>query len=423
MEPAVTGPDTPAALDNASGDNASGDEARVAQVRLADRVVAVEALRSHPDRFTTLFGRARSEVGHAVCLCRTDPAIKLVIRCRSGRYHLANWPDGGHQHDPSCPWYRTHSSVSGRSAYTEAITTTDTGTSIRLSTPLIVRGATATPMSTPAGTSTSTSRAAMGPLALLHYLWESAQLNVWHLGHGQRTWRTCHTLLGKQTSDCRVNTLDLADTLWIVPPFRPEVADRVNAAWDRFLGRLANTGRSRRRGLVLGEIRTTETTDYGVRLRLAHQRAALFATAPLLERAQRSYPSVFSSDAGPPARRQVVLCLIERSPRGYPLIVELAAMLTTNFYLPVDSSHEALMADALVAAGRTFVKPLRYDRGAVFPDFVLVDHEPETYVEVWGVRGREHYETRKRAKQAYYRTAGRALLEWDVRDPLPNLAQ
>jgi len=119
----------------------------------------------------------------------------------------------------------------------------------------------------------------------------------------------------------------------------------------------------------------------------------------------------------------VVLCLIERSPRGYPLTVELAAMLTTASYLPVDSSHEARMADALAAAGRTFVKPLRYDRGAVFPDFVLVDQEPETYVEVWGVRGREDYETRKRAKQAYYRTSGRVLLEWDVREPLPDLTR
>src|SRR6266567_1957064 len=217
MQPPVTGPQKAAAADNTGVDVAvdnAGDDRAVARVRLAGRDVAVEALRAHPDRFTALFGRARSEVGHAVCLCRTDPPVRLG-RCRSGRYHLANWPDGGRQHDPSCPWYRSHSAVSGRSACTEAITTTDTGTSIRLSTPLIVRGASATPTSTPARarTGTSTSRGAMGPLALLHYLWESAQLNVWHPGQGQRTWRTCHTLLGEQTSGCRVNTLDLADTL------------------------------------------------------------------------------------------------------------------------------------------------------------------------------------------------------------------
>jgi hypothetical protein len=118
-----------------------------------------------------------------------------------------------------------------------------------------------------------------------------------------------------------------------------------------------------------------------------------------------------------------VLCLVERSRRGYPVIVDLAAMLTTGSYLPADSSHEAEMADALVAAGRAFVKPLRYGGDAVFPDFVLIDDDPGTYVEVWGVRGRESYEIRKRAKQNHYRESGRVLLEWDVREPLPDLSR
>lgn len=398
----------------------------VAQVRLADRVVAVSALKRHPDQYTGLFGRARSEVGHAVCLCRTDQTIRLVIRCRSGRYHLATWPDGGHQHAPGCTWYRSPSSVSGRSSYAAAITTTGKGTSIRLSTPLLVHGATAAGAEASAlaqaATGTSTSHRAMGPLALLHYLWEGARLNVWHPEQSRRSWRTCRALLAEQAHDCRVNRRALADTLWIVPPFQRQTADHVNAAWDRFLARLASTGSTRRRGLVLGEIREVEPTDYGVRVKLAHQRAVLFATEQLMQQARRSYRSVFSQQTGQSPRRQVVLCVVERSPGGYPLIVDLAAMLTTGSYLPADSAHEARMADALVSAGRAFVKPLRYGGGDIFPDFVLVDGPgPETYVEVWGVRGRESYDKRKRAKQAIYRESGRRLLEWDVRDPLPDL--
>lgn len=42
------------------------------------------------------------------------------------------------------------------------------------------------------------------------------------------------------------------------------------------------------------------------------------------------------------------------------------------------------MANALVAAGRAFVKPLRYGGEELFPDFVLVDDAPYTDVEVWG---------------------------------------
>lgn len=400
------------------------------QVRLADQIVPISAVKQHPARFTSLFGRARSEVGHAVCLCRADQVVKLVIRCRSGRYHLANWPSGGHQHAPGCSWFRSPSSVSGRSNYSAAISTDDEGTSIRLSAPLTVRGVSTEPAVRPAAAktgasrSTTTSRRSMGLLALLHFLWESAQLNVWHPRSGHRGWRTCRALLDEQADDCRVNRMALTETLWIVPPFSREHADRINTAWERFLARLTSTGRARRRGLVLGEIRAIEPTDYGVRVRLSHQRAPLYASQQLLDRARRSYPAAFSGQAGHAGRRQVVLCLVERSRRGYAVIEDLAAMLTTSSYVPADSSHEAEMADALAAAGRAFVKPMHYDGSEVevFPDFVLVDDAPETYVEVWGVQGRETYEARKHAKQALYREAGRALLEWDVRDPIPDLS-
>jgi hypothetical protein len=262
----------------------------------------------------------------------------------------------------------------------------------------------------------------MGLLALLHYLWEQAQLNMWQPGPRRRTWHTCRSRLAVQITGHHVNRLELRDTLWIVPPFRPDTVQRINIAWEQFLARLNRAGRSRRRGLVLGEIRTTAATQYGVRVHLAHQRAPLFATQELMRRAERSYPTGFSAEASESSRRQVVLCLVELSARGWPLLIDLAAMLTTGTYLPADSGHEVEMADALVEARRTFLKPLRYDRSdAVFPDFVLLDSDPHTYVEVWGVQGREDYENRKQAKQAHYRKSGRPLLEWNVRDPLPDV--
>lgn len=68
----------------------------------------------------------------------------------------------------------------------------------------------------------------------------------------------------------------------------------------------------------------------------------------------------------------------------------MAVMLTARFYIPCDSSYEVAMADHLIAAGRSFVKPLRYDgTSATFPDFVLTDTAPATYVEVWGITAGE----------------------------------
>ena len=394
------------------------------QVQLADRVIPVAALRQDPDRYVVLFGRARHEVGHAVCLCRTDQVVRLVIRLRAGRYHLATWPAGGHQHAPGCTWYRSPDSMSGRSACGDAITIGPTSTSIRLSEPLTITGTAAVAeASAPARASADPSpahRRTIGLLGLLHWLWESAQLNVRRPSE-DRPWRTCWSQLDEQARDCRVNQRQLSDTMWIVPAFQPERAAEINAAWDQHLANLTSTPNQIRRGLVLGELRAVAPTRYGTRIHLAHQRASLDATADLMERARRSFPHVFSQRAVQPRCRQIVLCLVERTHRGYASVVQLAAMLTTSTYLPADSSHEVQMADALAEAGRAFVKPLNYDGDEVFADFVLVDDEPETYVEVWGVQGRARYEARKRAKQRIYRESGRRLIGWDVRNPIPEL--
>jgi hypothetical protein len=90
---------------------------------------------------------------------------------------------------------------------------------------------------------------------------------------------------------------------------------------------------------------------------------------------------------------------------------------------PGDSGFELLMADALIAAGRSFAKPLRYDQGdALFPDYVLVDVEPNVAVEVFGVKGRELYDLRRRTKLALYQQpTAMPLLQWDVAEPLPDV--
>ncbi len=52
-----------------------------------------------------------------------------------------------------------------------------------------------------------------------------------------------------------------------------------------------------------------------------------------------------------------------------------ALMETTADFIPVASDLERQVADHLVAEGRAFTKPLRYDADAdlVLPDFVLTD--------------------------------------------------
>lgn len=394
------------------------------RIQLGGRIFSLARLRENAGDYTSLFGRAKSEVGHAQCLCRS-PSLRLVIRCsRSGRYHLAGWPGEGERHETSCPFHKLAPGLSGRDAYsTEAIREGESGVSIRFDAAL-ARSVSEPVSAKPAGQhQEGRARRSVGLLGLLHWLWEESQLTTWHPRWRRRNWWICHARLREQAEGCTINQEQLSDAMHIVPPFRPDKAGQSAAAFETFKARLGRHGDKERRMLVLGEIKAVTPTPYGVRYVLAHQREPLFASAALDERLRRSYRPAFSRASAAHAARRVGLFLVELSPRGNLTVVDMAAMLLNRLYIPADSSYEVLMGNALADSGRAFVKPVRYDgTAAVFPDFVLTDVVPHAYVEVYGIHGRESYDQRKRVKQAYYQRQGAGLIEWDVTTDMPDVS-
>ncbi|MDX2661172.1 MULTISPECIES: DUF1173 family protein [Streptomyces] len=397
---------------------------RADRVRLADKALPLIVLREHAADYAPLFARARAEVGHGQCLCQT-PALRLVIRCsRAGRYHLAGWPGEGELHDPSCSFHKLASELTGRDGYsTEAIHESDDGVAIRFSAALARKLSAPEPATTSTEQREGRARRTVGLLGLLHWLWEETQLTAWHPRWRRRTWWVCHARLSEQIAGCSINHEELAATLYVVPPFQEQYARRNTAAFETFrTARLKRRGDTQRRGLILGEIRDVRPSRYGVQYALAHHRGALFATAALDARLRRSYRPAFSAAADEHGARRIGLFLVELSPKGNVRVLDMAAMLVSKLYIPADSSHEVVMANALTDAGRAYVKPVRYDGSdLVFPDFVLTDVHPHSYVEVYGIHGRESYDQRKRVKQAHYQRQGAGLIEWDVGDSIPEV--
>lgn len=386
-----------------------------ARVRLADRTIDLDRLRAKPDLYTRWFQRARAETRHALCLC-ADPALRLVIRQRSGRYHLAVWPGEGPEHQVGCPFHAPERPAhSGRSDYTEqAISHSATGTRIRLGQGLTIRAApNVTSKLTGSGSGQGGARRSVGLLGFLHYLWESTGLTHWQPGTS-RDWAYCHRRVRIGTLTTNVNKLPLGKVLHTVAPFSHERAESNERAFSSWRGSL-----NRRRGLLLGEIKQISATQYGVRVMLRHLRHPLFARQQLLDRARSSYRSAFVDH---PGTRQVILALVEQTSRGNLVIVDLAVMLTNDHYVPADSTHEITMADHLTGARRPFYKPMRYDHAeAILPDFVLTDTDPHTCVEVLGMLGNDDYAARWEAKKAHYARAQTPLVSWDVDQPLPDL--
>ncbi|MGY2119419.1 DUF1173 family protein [Nocardia gipuzkoensis] len=333
-------------------------------VRLAGRRFALTELCEDPSRYSAFFLRARAEDGHAVCLC-SPSGLRLVIRCsRAGRHHLARWPGEGQRHAPSCPFHEMDKGLSGRVVYGEsAIRETVQGVSIRLEIPLV----TASPAASTGGIvspgESGRVRRSVSLFELLCWLWESARLNAWHAGLRWRGWADCYAALGDGIRDTTINRIEVARALYMVAPFTRDSAEATADAFDRFLAGLTGA----RRGLVLGELVDTTPTGRGtpanpgsVRYKLAHSRRPLYVGNRWDERARRSYRSAFSKAVQRIDHRRIVLAVVERSRGGHGTVVDLAVLLTSRQHLPADSSHEVSMAAALVVAGRSLVKPLRY---------------------------------------------------------------
>ena len=124
----------------------------------------------------------------------------------------------------------------------------------------------------------------------------------------------------------------------------------------------------------------------------------------LIESALKQFPSERAAlRAGQAVIAFGVAKVRERDRGGHAATVErMVLMGVTDWYVPVESSHERALAERLEAAGRAYLKPLRHDADTlVHPDFVLTDTAAPVALEVYGMNTPE-YLARKAEKQALY---------------------
>lgn len=191
--------------------------------------------------------------------------------------------------------------------------------------------------------------------------------------------------------------------------------------------------RDQREILVIGEIVRSRPSKSGKVqcIELGWHQSVFFVFSNVWEEITDANPLslIFDSSGKPQHRIWALMSVRLRRPQrgsagqSYFYITNLAAILMSNSLIPADSAYEIKMAEHLVAAGRNFSKPLRFEKShEVFPDFVLVDTKPETHVEVWGMDS-EAYRKRRVEKVAYAQANNIPLLEWDAigGDPLPAL--
>lgn len=390
---------------------------------LSHRHDCSEAL-ANIDALITHLTKCKAIQGHAICLCSAPPR-KLQIRAtRTGRLTLAVWPMDGHLHHYACPFHRDEEACSGGDGVNTdpAIRETEAGFDIApdfqlqrvvaSDDPKEHDSARARPVT--AGTPRP-NRTKMGFLGILHHLWIEAYLNVWSGFQGRDWWRVTQALLPVLEQGSFGNR-PMTEWLYLVPEFSNRRKEAIEGAWQAFRSRLGvdESLSNVRMGLILGEAKAFEPSRYGYRLDLRHFPAPLYVSTELREKLGISFLRAFHRIGSDDGSRVICLCLVEQTASGYLSVVDAALMLTSSQYIPVDSSHEAVLAEKLVLEKRRFTKPLKVARGdTALPDFVLTDTKPELVLEVFGMNTNQYLE-RKAEKLENYRREGKPVWSWTV---------
>jgi hypothetical protein len=397
-------------------------------------VAALEWRYDQPARLQAALREAHKADVRPTCECRraSGEQLEVVIRRfeppedRPGveRYHLARMPNTGQLHDPGCGFYAADPTKSGLGAYESGVVREEDDLfKVRLSHSLLVRTVddetqdeAAAPRPRDRAPSASGRQRAMSPLGLLHLMWKVAELNSWRSEFtGRRDWASVAGRLSVAAQSIQVGRATLEDVLAIASPQDPERFK--NDVWQQIHGCISR--RAARHVVLIAEVVNVEGDG-----RLVLKRGwspyglAVFATEAQIVGLERSYPfavSVLKDDSTAQSRTHVIGIFIfeahagkvrpEDGPTFRGPIIEAGLMTTSKAFLPVESSFELGVAERLVAEGRSFSKPLRYDAAAqvVFPDFELLDTAvaPLYPMEVFG-RSDEAYSLRRREKEEYY---------------------
>lgn len=187
---------------------------------------------------------ARQRYGHVVCTCRHSP-LKLQVRLREGKFHIAVWPNEGPSHDSECMFFRDEiaEAVAANAPAPTPVPVTVQGHHAPARIALALAGA---------GVSQPNEQT-VSVRGLAHRLWEAASLCRWH-PTWTRDWGRTRYQLMQAASVFSINGMSAEEVLFIPRAYRKSKQDELNAEWDGFVRRLM-TEKERLPRLLIAPVR------------------------------------------------------------------------------------------------------------------------------------------------------------------------
>lgn len=312
-----------------------------------------------------------------LCLC-TDIHVRMYIAKFGERYLLKRWPGSGHEHAVDCDRYEAPPEASGLgklmgSAIREDMVTGDI--ELKLGFPLKKQPRTAVTadsveaqgQESDLNESAASSTSKVSLRAVLHYLWDQAELTHWKPGmKNKRNWWVVQSRLLDAAARMTTKGLRLQKRLYIPEPFKPDAKEQIRLRRRGFFQSVASQKAARELLMFLFEVKEISPSPYGYKLVAKNvPDDNFYLTADLNKLLRKRFSTeleMFERADG--QCHLMALGTLSVKPSGIVNIEEMTLMATTGDWIPVADQQEAVVVDYSVTTGRQFIKPLKYNMGA-----------------------------------------------------------
>lgn len=322
-------------------------------------------LESSNPGFQALVELAYKSKVRPLCLCR-EPGVPMYIAHFEQSFLVKRMPDSGEAHAPNCESYESPADLSGRGEVDGyAIEQHDDGL-VNLKLGFSLRRNNAAEISKDAVEHSSVTSAGnrLTLRGFLHYLWDESQLSHWVPGmKGKRSWFVVRKYLLQSAESKETKKSPLADVLFV-----PEFTDqhRKQEIIHRRTGKLSpimGPGNSGKKLMVLvGEVESFGAARFGHALRIKHLDDLPFVlSADLHKKFSHLFEKTLSLWEYVPDTHLMAIATFTIDLNGIPEIQELAVMLTSPEWIPLENTYDAQLVKMLVEQERSFHKNLRYN--------------------------------------------------------------
>lgn len=371
-----------------------------------------------------LLAAAHADRVRPLCLCRPDGVAMYVAKIGPDKYVIKRMPDSGLAHTHRCASYLPPEELSGLgqvlgSAITEEADSGLTAIKLGFRMSKAERAAPAGSSSGGVADSVAADPNRLTLRAVLHYLWQEAELATWSPGMaGKRNWRIVSWYLRQAARGKFTKGKPLATKLYVPEPFnaekKAEIAARRLSAWAP----MQQHGTSQQFMMLIGELKAIDPARFGHKLVIRHlPDAPLMVDDTLLNRLNKRFGDEFELWKSNEDGHLMVIATFSVGRAGLATAEEVSLVMTDRNWLPYDSLADKLLLDTALDARRRFTKSLRYNLAPDKPMASLVFTDTETPTAAFLL----HSEEDRDAAAQIATDTGTNVWTWVLGDDMPAL--